>query len=189
MRFLVDVDEVLTEFVSRVIPIIQAICPGWALEQVPEDQWDIFSTLSFLQRDAIFAIMERPGFCYGFEPAEGAFAALQKLRGFGCEIFAVTAPNVIPNWCNERTLWLEKHMQIPRSHVAHTEAKYLLGGNFFLDDRPDNVAQWAAEHPQGVAMLWSTANNRRNRTGPGTQYRIEGWEAVIAKVLEVKEAA
>ena len=182
MDFLCDVDEVLTRFVERVLPYIRQVHPSWTLNDRDPESWDIFETLNHHQRKMIDAIMSQPGFCFGFRPAPGTWEAIQSLRGLGCTIYAVTAPNYFPHWASERTRWLEHHFVIERHQVILTEAKHKVTGSFLLDDRPDHVVRWAAAHPKGIAMLWTTEHNVRMTQG--AQYRVQGWEDVLRVVRE-----
>ncbi len=181
MRFLIDVDDVLTDFVGRMSPIVSGILDReWSYDELSKDEWDLFTILSKVQRDALFAIMERPGFCATFNPAPGAQAAVRTLREMGCEMFAVTAPNYSPFWVSERTHWLEQFFQIPADHVVHTHAKYLVSGDFFLDDRPSHVREWEKHNPQGVPMLWTTPHNQRAEGFDDV--RVFCWDHVWARI-------
>lgn len=186
MRFLIDVDEVLTNFVERLTPIVSGLLGReWHSSELPPDEWDMFTVLSDAQRDALCALMERPGFCSQFKVAPGAVEAVIQLRQY-CEVYAVTAPNYFPNWCNERTRWLEQHFGFKPHQVVHTHAKHLVKGDFFLDDRPEHVGAWTEEQ-DGSAMLWTTPHNRR--TKGYDVFRVYGWDDVIRVVRSEIEAA
>lgn len=177
MRFLCDVDDVLTPFVARLLPYLQEIKPDFRLEDLDPDVWDLFSTLTHRQRTMIFAVMAREGFCRSFQSAEGAYEAVTRLRSLGCHVYAVTAPNHFPYWASERVKWLWDKFAIDSDEVALTNAKHIVKGDFMLDDRPEHVVRWAKENPQGVAMLWTTEHNCRSKTG--LKYRVRGWDEVL----------
>ena len=172
--FLCDVDDVLTDFTSRVIPLIKTVSPNWTMESCPG--WDLFEPLTLLQKQMIFASLARPGFCNTLHCLAEARSALEELRKLGCTVHAVTAPNHFPYWAADRVLWL----QDTEEQVTFTAAKQMVRGDFFLDDRPDHVVKWAAENPQGKAMLWSTSGNAR--LTEGQEYRVRSWDEVISVV-------
>jgi 5'(3')-deoxyribonucleotidase len=181
MRFLIDVDDVLTDFVQRLTPILSGVLGrDWSYDEIHDDEWNLFTLLGPVQTDAVFALMERPGFCMAFHPAEGAQEAVAAIRSLGLELYAVTAPNYFPYWCSERTTWLERHFKIPASHVVHTHAKHIVKGDFFLDDRPSHVVEWARANPEGVAMLWTTPHNQRTK-GYGS-LRVHSWDSVLDRI-------
>lgn len=186
LRFLCDVDDILTPFCDRAIPLFEVVRPGWSYDLLDPDEWDLFTTLNTPQRNMVAAVMSQPGFCYGFQMASGSWEGIQALRQEGCDVFAVTAPNVWPNWGSERILWLLDMFDIPCNHVIQTEAKYTIQGEFMLDDRLEHVKAWAQDNPLGVAMMWSTPHNARSRAGD--DYRVEGWDAVLKKVQAYKHA-
>jgi len=179
-RFLCDVDDVLTPFVQRLLPLVQVVKPDFRLEDLDPDVWDLFSTLTRSQRNLLFAVMERPGFCSKFQMSAGSWDAITRLRKLGCDIYAVTAPNDFPYWASERVAWLDDRYCITPDHVILTQAKYLIRGDLFLDDRPEHVVAWAKENPQGRAMLWTTEHNKRSVIG--LKYRVEGWDEVLSLV-------
>lgn len=180
-RFLLDVDQVLTPFVDRLLPIIQGVLGRpWHWSELPNTEWNMFSVLTPWQLKAVEAIMAQPGFCSTFQADPNAWHAVCELHKL-CEVFAVTAPAKGAHWIPERTLWLQDKFTIPSDRIIYTEAKSVISGDFFLDDHPHNVTAWAQEHPNGVPMLWTTDHNRRLR-GPADEYRVEGWANVLSIV-------
>jgi 5'(3')-deoxyribonucleotidase len=180
MDFLVDVDEVLTDFVGRLTPVLSGVLNReWSCDELPGHEWDIFSLLNDVQKDAVNAVMERPGFCASFEPSPIAQATITALREH-CNVFAVTAPSNMPHWVHERYYWLDRYYGFDRYHVVHTHAKHKVAGDFFLDDNPKHVTEWAAKHPTGTAMLWTAPSNRR--TAGFDNLRVHSWAEVLERV-------
>lgn len=180
MDFLIDCDEVLTDFVPRFIPIIAGLLGReWELDELPDDEWDVFSILNETQYDAVCAIMERPGFCASFHPSDEAKEAVRELRDY-CDVYAVTAPNYMPFWVNERYYWLNKHFGFNKYNIINTHAKFQVHGDFLLDDNPKHVRGWIAKNPQGVGMVWNTPNNKR--LVGYDDLRVGSWDEVIDRV-------
>lgn len=190
-RFLIDVDEVLTPFTERFISIVSGMLGReWdPRKELANEEWDLFSALLPGQRDAAHAVLERPGYCLEAPVAEGSQKFVQDLRDLGFDVLAVTSPLKGPHWALERELWLAKHFDIQRSHIHSTSDKAGVEGDFFLDDHPKHVVNWAARWPKGVPMLWTTEFNRGRLKGPSDEYRVDGWENVLEKVRAFKKEA
>jgi 5'(3')-deoxyribonucleotidase len=176
-RLLVDVDEVLADFQTPAFAVIHKIT---GRSYKPDDflVWDIFGVLSDEEAQAVFDVMEQPGFCSSLQPTPGAIEAIEELREFA-EIYAVTSPQHNRHWVYERTEWLLEHFKLNKAHIIHTAAKYLVRGDAFLDDKPEHVEHWAHENPDKLAMLWHIPNTRN--LGQGL-LRVRSWSEVINRV-------
>ena len=183
MRFLVDVDCVLADFVTPATRIVERVLGRpWSLAEAPPDQWDMFAGLTPGERKVVFTIINSPGFCRSLEPEPGSQAFISRLQELlDGNVYALTAHNDAPHWVFERDAWLGEHFNIDRGHTIHAHCKYVCSGDFYLDDRPDHIISWQREHPAGVGMVWSTDNNSRIRDHEGI--RFGSW----AEVIEVVE--
>lgn len=181
-RFLIDADDVLAHCLPRVIDILsEAYDRPWTLDELPPNQWDIYSALPKQVETYLFKRMSEPGFCYSFESTPGSLEFIQALRGLGGDIKVVTAPFDGPTWTHERIHWLKAYFEIPHQDVVSTGSKHVCVGDYFLDDCPQNVLGWAKAHRNGVAMLWNTPQNLRV-SGPHDEYRVESWEDVLQHI-------
>lgn len=178
-RFLIDVDDVLAAFTDRIVPMCERFL-GRELVPGGVDGWDLFANLNHYEWKAVQALMAQPGFCGSLTTTQGSWQGVSMLAKH-CEVFAVTKPNCVPNWANERELWLNEKFCIPPDHVIQTGAKYMIRGDYFLDDRPDHVTRWAKENPEGKSMLWSTDHNEGIKGYDA--HRVCGWDEVLAQVV------
>ncbi len=178
-RLLVDVDEVLGDFQTPVFDILHTLF-NKRLTPWDYDSWDIFETFSDNERAAVFAEMEKPGFCRNIQPTLGSIDAIKELRQH-VDVYPVTSPFHSQAWVSERNEWLAEHFGFAKREVVHTGSKFLVSGDAILDDNPLHVKSWLEEHPNGLGMLWHIPNTRNL-----TQYdpmRVHSWSEVINKVL------
>lgn len=176
---LVDVDEVLASLQDPVLDIIRKVTDkDWALTDFKV--WDLFSVLTDSQRVLVFKEMARPGFCLGLKPIPGAPEAINKLQGI-VEVFAVTNPHDSVLWVSERYEWLSQHYGLDKDHVAFLSSKYLISGDWLIEDNLDQLRRWSKSNPGGVPILWNTVNNN-HMSWEGI--RVYNWDVVVAMVSE-----
>jgi 5'(3')-deoxyribonucleotidase len=176
-RFLFDADEVLLDFQNACFEILRKF-NGRVLTAQDYLVWDFFVELTPEENAHVRGEVSKPGFCRHLKPLPGAQEAVTKIREL-VDVFALTSPWDSPTWVYERGESLKEHFGFAKKHVVQTSAKYLVGGDFFLDDNPDHVTHWAEEHPNGVAMLWHIPNTRQLGLN---QFRVRSWDEVLDKV-------
>lgn len=176
-RLLVDVDEVLADFQTPALLLMDAAL-GRRITPDDFEVWDCFSLLSEDDRKWVFSKIECPGWCASLAVKPGAKEALGELREL-VDVYAVTNPFPSPTWVHERITWLINNLGFTRAQIVHTSAKYLCDGDAFLDDNPENVMRWNAEHPDGMHMLWHIPNTRKLGFD---DIRMRSWDEVINKV-------
>lgn len=177
-RLLVDVDEVLADFQSPALDIIEDLT-GTRYKPSDFEIWDMFETFSDAVKKRIFKRIDKRGWCLNLKPFPEAQAAIAEIRSMGVEVFALTSPHHSKSWYYERVEWLKKHYAMPKSHVIQTPAKFLVRGDAFLDDNPSHVEKWRAEHPDKTAMLWHIPNTR---TLGLDDIRVRSWDEVKARL-------
>lgn len=148
--------------------------------QITEDDittWDFHESLPEGEqiKKKIFDTMSEPGWCLHLEPFPGAVEGVHMLQTIA-DVFFVTSSFASPTWAHEREAWLLNHFDIPRSHIVHTSAKFLVRGQVFVDDRPKNLIAWRDHRPrEGVPLLWDRPHNRENTS----LQRVFNWEQVF----------
>lgn len=177
-RFLVDVDEVLSDFHTPFFEVVLRVLGRTVtVEDFPE--WDLFSIFTREERAALIVEVSKPGYCSDFPVLEGAKEAIEELRSF-MHVVPITRPfDHSPTWVYDRSRWLSKHFGFKPTEVISTAAKYVAKGHVFLDDNVENVIGWQAEHPDGVGMLWHSHFTKAHTQHDGI--RIYGWDEVIRK--------
>ena len=179
--FLIDVDEVLADFVGPAAEIVaEVLGRPWGLHETADDNWDMFAKLTDEQKAQVLVKTNAKGFCAGLKPKDGALDFVRSLRR-RCNVYAVTSPQHSPHWVFERTEWLEDFFEFDRNHVVHTDAKFLCRGDFFLDDNPNHVQRWSERHtPGGYGMLWTTSHNQKLKGHD--KLRVYSWDEVLKAV-------
>ena len=177
-RLLIDADEVLADFQLAIFELAEKLF-GHKLTSHNFDTWDIFGAFPQHERDALFDIIEKPGFCKTIRPVPGALEAVQELRKH-VDVHPVTSPFSSSTWVSERYAWLHDEFGFKRKDIVFTQAKFLVNGDALLDDSPKHVTSWLEEYPEKMGMLWHIPNTRTL-----TQYdhlRVKSWGEVIQKV-------
>lgn len=163
-RILLDCDGVLADFCAGFLKLVNA---QFGTTFVPTDitDYDIAKALRWSPEraeEAYALITNCDRFAARLDPMPGAQTGVRRLLELG-EVYVVTSPwwsN--ETWCHDRTNWLYEHFGIGAGRVVHTAAKRLVAGDILVDDKTSTCEAWRAAWPQGVAVLWSTPQNRRD---------------------------
>jgi 5'(3')-deoxyribonucleotidase len=188
---LLDVDGVLADFVGH----LSATCSALDVSMPPPGAWsfDFRSFLTNKQRKTAIGVLsdarsDGGHFARTLPVIEGAQDAVERLRLHG-SVYIVTTPwESNPTWESERRAWLLRNFDVRPNHIVSTAAKYLVRGDLFVDDKPEHVAEWSAEHRNGHARLF---NQPHNVSAPMNLMRVARWDCQAVDVLahEAKEAA
>lgn len=185
---LVDVDDVLADFYTSALRIVGEIL-GCDVTAGPRTTWDIIDAFGFTdaQTAAFKQAVGRSAFCASLVPYPGAREGIARLREIA-DVYAVTAPFHSLHWVSERDWWLAEHFGFTRKQIVHTDAKYLVTGDVFIDDKPDHIRRWAARHT-GAAVLWAQPYNVDAFAAGkfefiGRVYRTGSWGVVAGLALE-----
>lgn len=163
-RVLLDCDGVLAAFVDGWLKLINS---QWGTSYTASEvtDWDVCASLGIVKERRSTAkklIATSPGFANKLDVLPGAREAVEQLREIA-EIYVVTSPwESHPTWTFDRNAWLDRHFGIGTSHIIHTSAKHVCAGDLFIDDKTAACSQWRTEHPNGIAVLWSTPHNARD---------------------------
>lgn len=160
-RFLCDVDDVVANYVQGFVSAVIAtdVRPGIKQDHV-FTEWDLSKSLQLTEEEdnKVYSLINMPGFASMLNPLPGAVEGVMKLMKIA-DVFFVTSPlKSSPTWAYDRRLWLEKLFG-DDTKIVSTHEKFLVDGDFLLDDKPEHCSEWSAEHPFGWAMLWSTGRN------------------------------
>lgn len=180
----IDVDGVLADLLTPLLTIASELLQREVYVSHLQS-WDLDDL--FLGDDAallpeLWRRAGAPGFCRDLRPYEGAVEGVAALREAGADIFVVTSPlHDAPTWTHDREHWLREHFQIHRHHINHVHEKYTFAGGMLVDDKPENIERWAAEH-EGVAVLWDQPWNAQHVFRHETRAEVRRtsvWDAVL----------
>lgn len=176
-RFLCDVDGIVADFVSATIPIMEKLS-GRKILADSITTWDVTQALleDAHREEAKKAFLER-GFCTSFDEYVGTSEAIERLNEM-LDLYFVTAPMFEnPSWMEERAAWLMSRYKLKRGQVNFITDKFIVHGDFLLDDSNTNCELWAKENPFGLAMLWDRPHNRH--TDHPSIRRVHSWNEVL----------
>jgi 5'(3')-deoxyribonucleotidase len=177
-----DCDGIISDFLQGALDAIFEVT-GKRFQKQDVTGWNPWLSLRLQpdECDAVFHIIETPGWCESLEVMPGAVDGFSRLFAVA-DITIVTAPWASsPTWVFERQRWLSRHI-FPAGEVIHTDAKHRVSADYFADDHATQVRRWSA-HNSGKALLWSQPHNRNINDVP----RVSGWDELINIVT--KEAA
>jgi 5'(3')-deoxyribonucleotidase len=184
-RVLLDCDGVLADFVGGYLGLLE---DQLGIKATPEQitHFDIGASLG-LSADQSSHMKRSIGACDGFARhlavCPGAVFGVRALEEVA-DVYIPTSPrNSNPTWAHDREHWLHANFGIKSNRVTHTSAKYLMRGDFFVDDKTSALAPWRDENqPHGLPVQWETPHNR-----------LDGWLGVStnnwAELRELVERA
>lgn len=180
MRVLLDCDDVLADFCGSIRDRCK---PELDLGTVSE--WDMFKYFRREERDYAFKTLEDPAFCRAMPLVADSQRAVARLDSFGFDIYCVTTPfKKCREWENARRDWIEEYFPGLFRDVIFCDDKFLIRGDFFVDDKPQNLVKWRNENPQGQFWLYD-ARKRLSLSWP--MDRIGSWQNGLDDLI-IKEA-
>jgi 5'(3')-deoxyribonucleotidase len=183
---LLDVDGIFLDFHREVIDVANAVAEraghGFRVSVEEFPTWDMKEGLERCGApnfviSACLEEMAKTGFNESARPDPEAVENLPRLQKIG-DVVAVTAPNKrCDTWIEERIRWMWKHFGMHVNDIVFTRRKEIVRGDFFADDKPENVLKWRSRNPDGMGMLWNaTYNESASECNP---FRVYGWNDAI----------
>lgn len=175
----IDVDGVLADLLTPLMTMVSELLQkDVGVGHV--ETWDLDEL--FAKHNASHLVPElwrragSPGFCRTLQPYPDAVEGVASLREAGADLFIVTSPlHDAATWTHDREGWLKDHFGIDRKHVVHCHSKHVFSGLMLVDDKPDNIRAWAAEHGADGAVLWDASWNQ----DAVELQRTRAWPAVL----------
>ena len=179
-RLLTDVDGVIVNFQIRFVEIASQILGRQFDDAAAMTEWDVEKALGLTpeEKDAVYEVVNSPGFAMNLPEMPGAVAGLKEVMKYA-DVYFLTSPNKkSPTWVFEREAWLvERFGEELGRKVIHTHHKYTVYGDIFIDDKPAHAEMWQAEigkvNPQAQAYLWAWPFNEGS-----TIPRVHDWSEV-----------
>jgi 5'(3')-deoxyribonucleotidase len=184
---LLDCDDVVARCINGMARIAGSFL-GRDITEEDVKTWDFHK--SFGDEDLkqhIYEKMSEKGWCLSLEPFEGAIEGVHELQKIS-EVFFITSPFHSEHWEFERRAWLLKHFGFKKDRILQGSAKFLVRGEFFVDDKPDHVRQWMngshwGTYPYyGLPCLWDRPHNKEAKDLD--TYRIHSWDELHLRVRE-----
>ncbi len=135
MRILLDVDNVLLDWVSPVLEGLKYHGHSFTVEQVTD--FNVGKALG-VPWELIDQITHEEGWCLNIPLMPGSHAFVQELRRKG-EVLVVTSPTKkSPHWLWERQCALKNHFGFEPGEICQWEKKHLIMGDVLIDDALHN---------------------------------------------------
>lgn len=155
MRIIIDCDGVLADFVT----VARGVAKDLLNKDVPhhDGEWDVLR--NHLNKEEVSIILNyianKPGMVRGLRKFDYADNLIEMLRCRG-ELVACTSVLCGKCFAGERIEWLKEELGFDRTDIILAHKKYLVTGDVFIDDKPDNVVRWAETFPKGMAVMWQS---------------------------------
>lgn len=162
---LIDQDDVLAEYIKAVtVAFNKKYSTKFTIEDC--NSWDLESVFG----KEIYEVMHQPQLFRTLEPVPGALEVFERLyKSDLFEIFIVTAAN--PTAVEPKYTWLQEHLPFfPLTRVMVCSVKYMVKGDFLLDDGMHNIKAFS-EHG-GTSIVF---NRPHNILDEGQYDRVNSW--------------
>lgn len=99
--------------------------------------------------EKIIDYLYEDGFFRDLEPLPGAIKSLRALWDDGHQIVIASAPSWPGTSAQDKISWVREHLPfIKKRSIFLGHEKYMLKGDIFIDDSPDNIKQYRDEWDQ-----------------------------------------
>lgn len=183
-RFLCDVDGIAADFMAEALVIINGITH----QNLTYDElhhWEVLDYIDDLEHRKIAEIeLNKAGLCERLTMYENSIQAIKELNNI-TNLYFITAPmtkNV--GWLNERVAWLVKHFEIEVRQIGFLKDKFIVHGDFLLDDSETNLINWIEDpvNKNSKALLWNRPWNKSVDDSRLT--RVFSWQEVLDLIKE-----
>lgn len=152
-----DVDGVVANFTGHLLNII-----GSELTPADVTVWQVLDLLKPSEKKEATAILNEPEFWRSQPVIEGAQDGIAQIKKHH-EIFWVTSPWIgCEGWEAARRWWLKDNFGVDHKHVAPLASKYIVVGDFIVDDKASHVDEWL-EHHDGQGFLFDAPYNQDSK--------------------------
>lgn len=162
---LIDQDDVLAEYIAGVTC---AYNEKYRTSFTAEDciTWNLYSVFG----KEVDTVMHEPELFRHLEPVKDALEVFERLYRCGLfEIYIVTAAN--PSCVEAKCQWIKEFLPFfPEEQFIMCRRKYMIKGDFLLDDGMHNIEDFASFG--GTPIIFERPHNR----GMGkAYYRVQSW--------------
>lgn len=188
MKIVVDMDEVLVQFVQRVLDRWNATydtkytrdqITGWSMEDILEPK----------QKGVIDGWCGEKGFFLGMEPMPGAIEGFNYLLSKGHDV--VVATSILKNADNcydDKRKWMKVHFpDWPVKNFFACSRKGFIDGDMLLDDGSHNIRDWLDAGHGGAVVFdapWNRDPDLMNSCQPHILDRVSGWKELVDSMEE-----
>lgn len=107
----------------------------------------------FKKKENIWDYLNDSNFFGTLKPLPGAIAGLAQIHDAGALVVIATSPGRNPDAAGQKKRWMSKHADfINHRHMMIGPLKYLLKGDFFLDDSPEQQKDYRKAWPDTTIL-------------------------------------
>ena len=180
-RVLLDVDGVIADFVGAALSYLQER-HGISIPREQIQTMDMFESLPVEVSKLLEKEFDRPGYALSIPAYPGAIQGISLLDEIA-DVYYVTAPYHSATWAHDRIEWLAKQLgkssKVMKNYVVSTKTKFLVAGDYLVDDHPLNVRDWQHHHQLGFGFVWHAPYNRELEL---QLPRVDSWEELVRHV-------
>lgn len=163
---LIDQDDVLAEYIKGVV---ESFNEKYQTNYSTEDCvcWDLVSVFG----EEILEIMHQPKLFRQLEPVTEAIETFKRLYESDLfEMYIVTAAH--PSSVEAKYEWIKQYMPFfPQSHMIISSVKYMIKGDYLLDDGMHNIV--AFKEAGGTPVIFDRPHNQ---TACSSYARVRSWK-------------
>lgn len=172
---LIDQDDVLAEYIKGVT---KAYNHKYQANRDVEEctSWNLYSIFG----EEIETVMHEPSLFRHLEPVKDALEVFERLyRSHLFEMYIVTAAS--PTSVEAKFEWIREHLPFfPEDRVIICKRKYMIKGDFLLDDGMHNIEEFL--EAGGTPIIFDRPHNRHK--GQGIT-RVKDWLAFERVIMEI----
>lgn len=163
---LIDQDDVLAEYIQGVTDAYNEKYHT----QISSDEcvsWNLYNVFG----PEVETVMHEPTLFRNLEPVKDALEVFERLyKSDLFEMYIVTAAN--PTCVAAKVEWIKEYMPFfPVDRVMVCQRKYMIKGDFLLDDGMHNIEDF--KKAGGIPIIF---NRPHNRDGGKGILRVNGWK-------------
>lgn len=172
---LIDQDDVLAEYIKGVT---KAYNDKYQANIDVEDckSWNLYSIFG----EEVETVMHEPSLFRHLEPVKDALEVFERLyRSHLFEMYIVTAAS--PVSVEAKFEWIREHLPFfPEDRVIVCKRKYMIKGDFLLDDGMHNIEEFL--ETGGTPIIFERPHNRHQGKGI---LRIKDWVSFERVIMEI----
>jgi 5'(3')-deoxyribonucleotidase len=166
---LLDMDGVLCDFMGRVFDVYaERHGRRYTTEEIKAH--DLAQSVGRHVYSVMSGIFNEPGFFLSIKPYPGALDVVNEVIDAGHHVEVCSSPTVITDKkghrkinglvAHEKVEWISAHLPRLAGQVTITKNKWLVKGDFLIDDADYNIEAWCRAHPAGMGLVVSQPWNR-----------------------------
>ena len=152
MVILCDLDAIVVDLLAYWLGAYNII---WNDNKTVADvkSWEMHENVKPECGHKIYGLLNLPKAYKDLRPLPGSLETLQKIHNDGHEIIIVSASANNPKTAADKISWVRKHLPfLSRKNIFIGHKKWLLKGDVFIDDSPENISNYRAHWPKATIM-------------------------------------